>query len=48
MTDKLAKDILNWLQLNRPKLFGQIEYCIVEPSPRRRQWQNETLETICK
>jgi SAM-dependent MidA family methyltransferase len=41
---KLAKDILNWLQLNRPKLFGQIEYCIIEPSPRRQEWQKETLK----
>ena len=40
---QLAKDILNWLRLNRPKLFAQIEYCILEPSARRRQWQNETL-----
>jgi SAM-dependent MidA family methyltransferase len=41
---KLAKDILNWLQLNRPKLFGQIEYCIIEPSARRQEWQRETLK----
>jgi SAM-dependent MidA family methyltransferase len=41
---KLAKDILNWLQSNRPKLFGQIEYCILEPSARRQEWQKETLK----
>jgi len=41
---KLAKDILIWLQLNRPKLFGQIEYCIIEPSVRRQEWQSETLK----
>ncbi len=41
---KLAKDILNWLQLKRPKLFGQIEYYIIEPSPRRQEWQKETLK----
>jgi SAM-dependent MidA family methyltransferase len=41
---KLAKDILNWLQTNRPKLFSEIEYFIIEPSPRRQQWQNETLK----
>jgi SAM-dependent MidA family methyltransferase len=41
---KLAKDILNWLKWHRPKLFGQIEYCIVEPSARRREWQKETLK----
>jgi SAM-dependent MidA family methyltransferase len=41
---KLAKDILNWLQSNRPKLFEQIEYIILEPSPRRQEWQKETLK----
>jgi SAM-dependent MidA family methyltransferase len=41
---KLAKDILNWLQSNRQKLFGQIEYIILEPSPRRQEWQRETLK----
>ena len=41
---KLARDVLNWLQLNRPKLFEQLEYCIIEPSPRRQEWQRETLK----
>src|SRR5450432_3320886 len=41
---QLAKDILNWLQLHRPELFGQIEYCIIEPSARRQEWQKETLK----
>jgi SAM-dependent MidA family methyltransferase len=41
---KLAKGILNWLQLNRPELFRQIEYCIIEPSARRQEWQRETLK----
>ena len=41
---KLAKDILNWLQLSRPKLFSEIEYCIIEPSARRQEWQRETLK----
>src|SRR5882724_8449037 len=36
---KLAADILLWLQLNRPELFAQIEYIIVEPSARRQEWQ---------
>jgi SAM-dependent MidA family methyltransferase len=40
----LAKDILNWLQLARPGLFNRIQYCIVEPSARRRIWQREKLE----
>jgi SAM-dependent MidA family methyltransferase len=41
---KLARDILNWLQHNRPKLFSEIEYLILEPSPRRQAWQKETLK----
>jgi SAM-dependent MidA family methyltransferase len=40
---KLAGDILDWLQSNRPKLFGQIKYCIIEPSIRRQEWQREIL-----
>ena len=41
---QLAKDILAWLQLKRPKLFEQIEYWIIEPSVRRQEWQKETLK----
>lgn len=41
---RLAADILGWLQTHRPGLFSEIEYCILEPSPRRRQWQEKTLE----
>jgi SAM-dependent MidA family methyltransferase len=41
---QLARDILTWLQLNRPELFGQIEYWIIEPSARRQEWQKETLK----
>ena len=40
---RLAGDILNWLRLNRPGLFRQIEYVIIEPSVPRREWQKETL-----
>jgi len=40
---KLAADILNWLQANRPDLFSTIEYIILEPSPARQQWQEEKL-----
>ena len=40
---QLAKDILTWLRSNRPGRFAQIEYTIIEPSARRRQWQIETL-----
>jgi SAM-dependent MidA family methyltransferase len=41
---KLASDILHWLQLHRPELFAEIEYCILEPSPRRQEWQKKTLK----
>ena len=40
----LAGDILAWLRSNRPGLCGQIQYVILEPSPRRQQWQKETLQ----
>jgi len=40
---KLAADILNWLQIHRPKFFERIDYGIIEPSLRRQQWQRETL-----
>ena len=40
---RLAKDILTWLREHRPKLFHQLEYWIVEPSPTRQQWQQQTL-----
>ena len=40
---RLAKDILAWLQLNRPELLDQIEYWIIESSARRQEWQGETL-----
>jgi len=43
---QLAKDILAWLQLKRPKLFEQIEYWVIEPSPRRQKWQKETLKNF--
>lgn len=39
----LAKDILTWLQLGRPELFGRIQYCIIEPSACRQAWQTEKL-----
>jgi SAM-dependent MidA family methyltransferase len=41
---RLAKDILNWLQLYRPKLFSEIEYVVLEPSPNRQHWQHERLK----
>jgi len=39
----LARDILNWLQAHRPKLYERLEYVIMEPSVERWNWQNETL-----
>ena len=41
---QLARDILTWLQSNRPGLVERIEYCILEPSAYRREWQRDTLE----
>ena len=41
---KLAADILRWLKKNRAELFSEIEYCLLEPSPRRQGWQRETLK----
>jgi SAM-dependent MidA family methyltransferase len=43
---RLARDILTSLQAHRPELFDRLEYCLVEPSPRRRGWQQETLKTF--
>lgn len=41
---QLAKDILSWLQPNRPRLYNGIDYVIVEPSQCRRRWQEESLK----
>ena len=43
---RLAGDILAWLRINRPGLFEQIEYVIIEPSLRRQEWQRETLKSF--
>ncbi|MEJ0090009.1 MAG: SAM-dependent methyltransferase [Limisphaerales bacterium] len=43
---RLAKDVLSWLELNRPNLFEQTGYVIIEPSARRQAWQKETLEAM--
>ena len=40
---RMACDILDWLCQNRSELYHRIEYVVLEPSLRRRQWQNETL-----
>jgi len=41
---KLAGDVLTWMRRWRPDLFDQLEYCILEPSPRRREWQYACLK----
>jgi SAM-dependent MidA family methyltransferase len=40
---RLAGDILNWLRASRPEVFERTEYYILEPSPRRREWQQRAL-----
>jgi len=40
---KLAADILGWIQAKRPQQFATLQYYIVEPSPRRREWQQTKL-----
>ena len=39
----LAADILTWLGERRPDLFARLEYWLVEPSARRRAWQETKL-----
>src|SRR5690349_14178049 len=41
---QLAADILGWLRERRPEIFRRLEYHIVEPSERRREWQRTTLK----
>ncbi|HEV2327243.1 MAG TPA: SAM-dependent methyltransferase [Verrucomicrobiae bacterium] len=41
---QLAWDIVTWLQSNRPALFEELDYYILEPSGHRREWQRDTLE----
>jgi SAM-dependent MidA family methyltransferase len=43
---KLAGDILGWLRRQRPEVAGRTEYCIIEPSARRREWQRQTLADL--
>ncbi len=43
---KLAADVLLWLNENRPELFSEIEYVILEPSAKRQQWQQEKLKAF--
>ena len=39
----LARDILTWMLRYRPALYDRMQYCIVEPSEKRRAWQRRTL-----
>jgi SAM-dependent MidA family methyltransferase len=39
----MAQDILRWFREHRPDLFERLEYWMIEPSTRRRQWQEATL-----
>lgn len=39
----LARDVLMWLRAQRPELCQAIQYCIIEPSSRRQEWQQRTL-----
>ncbi len=40
---KLAADILGWFQSRLPESFAVLEYIIIEPSARRREWQRKNL-----
>jgi SAM-dependent MidA family methyltransferase len=40
---RLAKDILKWLCTERKSLYEGIQYLIIEPSVRRRSWQEDEL-----
>jgi SAM-dependent MidA family methyltransferase len=39
----LAADILGWMRRRRPDLLARLGYWLVEPSPARRAWQEQTL-----
>jgi SAM-dependent MidA family methyltransferase len=41
----LAADILAWTSRQRPDLFARLEYCLLDASPVRRAWQEETLRS---
>jgi len=41
---KLAADILGWLRRNRPELFRQVNFWLIEPSVQRQAWQKGTLK----
>jgi SAM-dependent MidA family methyltransferase len=41
----LAADILDWTSRHRPDVFERLEYCLLDASPARRAWQEETLRS---
>lgn len=43
---QLAHDVLAWFQCQRPDQFAALEYCVLEPSPRRQAWQAEMLRAF--
>jgi SAM-dependent MidA family methyltransferase len=43
---RLAEDILSWLTTHGRELLERLEYCIVEPSSARQQWQQRTLQSF--
>jgi SAM-dependent MidA family methyltransferase len=40
---QLARDVITWLRERRAETFRRLEYYIVEPSARRREWQKAML-----
>jgi SAM-dependent MidA family methyltransferase len=41
----LTADILAWTSRHRPDLFARLEYYLLDASPARRAWQEETLRS---
>jgi SAM-dependent MidA family methyltransferase len=42
---RLAADILAWTSRHRPDVFARLEYYLLDASPARRTWQEETLRS---
>lgn len=40
---RFAADFLGWMRTKAPSLYGRMRYRIVEPSARRRAWQQQSL-----
>lgn len=45
---RLARDLIEALRQHEPTLGDQLEYGILEPSPRRKAWQQATLGPIAR